>query len=116
MLIFCFLSTLRLVYRHRRTATIMARQLSFNHRVPLHEIHAKSSVKMMAVVIGLFLVCYAIALRCSLLCVSNPYETCDDTEYKIPFLLLNSAANPIAYALYKRDIKKEFKKLKLCTI
>ena len=32
-------------------------------------------------------------------------------NYKIPFLVLNSAINPLAYAFFKRDIKKEFKRL-----
>jgi len=32
---------------------------------------------------------------------------CNDEEYKIPLLVLNSAINPLAYAFLKRDIKKE---------
>ena len=34
-----------------------------------------------------------------------------DENYKIPFLVLNSAINPLAYAFFKRDIKKEFRRL-----
>ncbi|KAJ7333594.1 hypothetical protein OS493_017136 [Desmophyllum pertusum] len=111
MLIFCFSSMLSLVYKHHRAARIVAKQLSFNHHVSLHEIRERSAVKMMAVVISLFLVCYAIALRCTLICVLKLQETCGDTEYKIILLLLNSAANPFAYAFYKRDIRNELRKL-----
>ena len=34
-----------------------------------------------------------------------------DENYKIPVLVLNSAIIPLAYAFFKRDIKKEFKRL-----
>ncbi|XP_073228523.1 uncharacterized protein [Porites lutea] len=37
--------------------------------------------------------------------------SCRDENYKIPFLVLNSAINPLVYAFFKRDIKKEFKRL-----
>ncbi|CAH3184748.1 unnamed protein product, partial [Porites lobata] len=36
---------------------------------------------------------------------------CKDKDYKIPVLVLNSAINPLAYAFFKRDIKKEFRRL-----
>ena len=69
---------------------------------------------MMGLVIGVFLVCYGMYLRCSFLLLfqstinSSP---CNDKNYKIPVLVLNSAINPLAYAFFKRDIKKEFKRL-----
>ena len=34
-----------------------------------------------------------------------------DEQYKIPFLVLNSAINQLSYAFFKSDIKKEFRKL-----
>ena len=62
----------------------------------------------MAIVIGLFLVTYLFALRCSFIYILNDDEKpCDDQEYKIPLLVLNSAINPVAYAIFKRDINME---------
>ena len=66
----------------------------------------------MAVVIGLFLLCYGLYIRCSLLFILKN-GGCNDEEYKIPLLVLNSAINPVAYAFFKRDIKKEIKR-RLC--
>ena len=113
ILIFCFVSMLHFVYKHDRSTRNLAKQLRFNHQVLLRT-HEKSAVIMMAIVIGLFLVCYGIHLRCSLVILLNmDQKSCNDLKYKIPLLVLNSAVNPLAYAFFKRDIKKEFKRL-LC--
>ena len=66
---------------------------------------------MMATVIGVLLVRYAIALRCSFVSILNGDKPCNDLHYKVPILVLNSAINPLAYAIFKGDIKKEFKRL-----
>ena len=66
---------------------------------------------MMTVVIGLFLILNGIALNCSFVHILNGDKPCNDLHYKIPILVLNSAVNPLAYAIFKRDIKKEFKSL-----
>ena len=62
----------------------------------------------MAVVIGLFLLCYGFYLRCTLVFVFENSQ-CNDEEYKLPLLVLNSAINPVGYAFFKRDIEKEIK-------
>ncbi|CAH3180268.1 unnamed protein product [Porites lobata] len=67
--------------------------------------HEKSALIMMGIVIGVFLVCYGMYLRCGFQILSS--SRCNDKNYKIPFLALNSAINPLAYAFFKRDIKKE---------
>ncbi|XP_078342551.1 octopamine receptor beta-2R-like [Oculina patagonica] len=109
MLIFCFASMLSVVCKHYRATRCLAKQLRFNHQTLL-KIQEKSAVKIMAIVIGLFLLCYAFYLRCSFkLILSNGNAVCNDQEYKVPLLLLNSAINPVAYAFFKRDIKKEIK-------
>lgn len=114
MLIFCFASMLRVIYKHDRAARTFAKQLSFNHRV-VFKAQERSAVKMMAIVISLFLLCYAVHLRCSFLSVFNVRKLCNDIDYKVPMLVLNSAVNPVAYAFFKRDIKKEInKKLIYC--
>ena len=62
----------------------------------------------MAVVIGLFLLCYGFYICCKLVYIFKNGE-CNDEEYKIPLLVLNSAINPVACGFLKRDIKKEIK-------
>ena len=109
LLIFCFTSMVLVVYKHDRSAATLAKQLSFNHRVLTFNAHDKSAVVMMSIVVGLFLVYYGIYLRCSFLLIFD--KLCNDSKYKIPMLVLNSAVNPWAYAFFKRDIKKEIKRL-----
>ena len=97
------------VCRHDQSARTLAKQLRFNHQVSFKTHHETSAVIMMGLVIGVFLVCYGMHLRCGFLLLSS--SPCDDENYKIPVLVLNSAINPLAYAFFKRDIKKEFKRL-----
>ena len=106
---------LRVVYKHERAARILAKQLHFNHHF-LFKSEEKSAVKIMAVVIGLFLLANSCSLRCSLVYRLYTEKTpCNDQEYKIPLIVLNSAINPVAYALLKRNIKEEVKRRIRCT-
>ena len=109
LLILCFVSMIFHVCRHDQSARTLAKQLRFNHQMSFKILHDRSAVIMMGLVIGVFLVCYGMHLRCSFLTLSS--SRCNDESYKIPFLVLNSAINPLAYAFFKRDIKKEFKRL-----
>ena len=112
-LIFCFSSMILVVYKHVRSSATLAKQLRFNHRGLTVSSQDRSAVTMMMIVIVVFLVCYGIYLRCSL--VSLLYHSrCNDTVYKIPMLVLNSAINPWVYAFFKRDIKKEMTKKLIC--
>ena len=113
-LILCFVSMIFHVCRHDQSARTLAKQLRFNHQVSFKTHREKSAVIMMGLVIGVFLVCYGMYLRCSFLILFQTTITsspCNDENYKIPVLVLNSAINPLAYAFFKRDIKKEFKRL-----
>ena len=65
-LLFCFLSMLRVVCKHDRAARTLAKQLRFNHHV-LFKSQERSAVIMMAIVIGLFLLCYAFFFCASVL-------------------------------------------------
>ena len=112
-LIFCFSSMILVVYKHDRSSAILAKQLRFNHRGLTVSSQDRSAVTMMAIVIVVFLVCYGIYLRCSLVGIFVNFK-CNDTVYKIPMLVLNSAINPWAYAFFKRDIKKEMIKKLIC--
>ena len=114
VLMSCFVSMIFHVRKHDRSARIVAKQLRFNHQVSFKTHHEKPAVIMMGLVIGVFLVCYRMYLRCSFLLLFQTTITsspCNDKNYKIPVLVLNSAINPLAYAFFKRDIKKEFKRL-----
>ena len=108
VLIHCFVSMIFHVCRHDQSARTLARQLRFNHRISFKTHREKSAVIMMGIVIGVFLVCYGIYLRCSFLILLS--SLCEDEQYKILVLVLNSAINPLAYAFFKRDIKEELKK------
>lgn len=59
-----FQSMLRVVWKRGQAARVLAKQLRFNHKV-FFQGHERSAVIMMAIVIGLFLLCYAFYLRCS---------------------------------------------------
>ena len=67
----------------------------------------------MSVVIGVFVITYGMYWQCSFLILfdTTGIPSCNDVKYKIPVLVLNSTINPLAYALFKREIKKEFKRL-----
>ena len=110
VLIVCFVSMIFHVCRHDQAARTLAKQLRFNHQVSFKSHREKSAVIMMGLVIGVFLVCYGMYLRCSFTILFHT-TSCNDENYKIPILVLNSAINPLAYAFFKRDIKKEFKRL-----
>ena len=105
VLILCFISMTFQVRKHNRSARIVAEQIRFNHRVCFKTHHEKSVVIMMGIVLGMFLVCYGMYLRCSFLLLFQPTITssqCSDKMYKIPVVVLNWAINPLAYAFFKR--------------
>ena len=104
---------LQVLCKHERAAR--TRKKRFNHHRVSFRIQEKSAVKIMAIVIGLFLLCYGVYIRSSLVHIFK-IGVCDDKEYKIPIVVLNSAINPLAYAFFKRDIKKEIKRRLCCTI
>ena len=114
MLTFCFASMLHVICKLHRTSRTIAKQLRFNHRI-LFTYQQKSAVKCMAVVIVLFLLCYGFYIRCTLVFIFHNGE-CNDHEHKIPLLVVNSTINPVAYAFFKRDVKKEIKRLLCCVI
>ena len=83
----------------------LVKQLRFNNSV-LYRPQDSAAVKIMVVVIGVFLVCSAFRFCCGFTLLSN------GNNIKILIVVLNSGVNPLAYALFKIDIKKELKRLK----
>ena len=109
MLIFCFVSMLHVICKRNRTLRSLAKHARFNQQV-FFKTQEKSAVIMMGIVISLFLLCYGIYLRCSIvLIIFGDHKLCNDYEFKIPILVLNSAVNPLAYSFFKRDTNKEIK-------
>ena len=101
ILLFCFASML-LVIEHDRVTCTREKQLHFNYRV--FKLREKYAIKLMADVIGLVLLCYEFCICCTVVLIFKNGESYDE-EYKIPFLVLNSVTNPVAYAFFKRNIK-----------
>ena len=87
----------------------LAKQLRFNQMVARAKTQNTSAVKWVALITCVFLSCYGIMMRCSLLFLI--VQSCDDFRYKIPLQVINSGINPIVYAFFKRDIKQECKRL-----
>ena len=111
VVIFCFASMFKVVCKLDRSARTLAKQLRFNHRV-FFKTQEKSALKMMAVVVCMFLVCYGPFLPCSFEFIFSDLKVCIiSLQHRILISVLNSAVNPLAYAFFKRDIKKECKRL-----
>ena len=107
MLIFFLASMFFAVYSRDRT---LAKKLRLSQPVARAKTQNKASaVKWVALVTCVFLSCYGIMMRCSLLLLTG--QSCNDFHYKIPLEVINSGINPIAYAFFKRDIQQECKRL-----
>ena len=112
ILIFLLASMFLVVYNLNSRDRTLAKQLRFNHVVTRAKTQNTSAVKWVALITCVFLSCYGIMMRCSLLLLTDN-QSCNDSYFKIPLRVINSGINPIAYAFFKRDIKREFKSL-LC--
>ena len=112
ILIFFLVSMFLVVYNLNSRDRTLAKQLRFNQLVARAKTQNTSAVKWVALITCVFLSCYGIMMRCSLLLLTDN-QSCNDSYFKIPLRVINSGINPIAYAFFKRDIKREFKTL-LC--
>ena len=103
MIIFCFARMLRVIYKQNRAPTFLRKQLRLNKR------REKSALIMMMIVVSLFLVLCGINIRCIFAVILN--DKCDRGKYRDLILVLNSAVNPLAYAFFKADLKREIERL-----
>ena len=110
ILIFFLASMFLVVYNLNSRDRTLAKQLRFNQLVTRAKTQNTSAVKWVALITCVFLSCYGIMMRCSLLILTG--HTCDnDFHYRTLLIVINSGINPIAYAFFKRDIKQECKRL-----
>ena len=107
MLMFFIASMFFVIYSRDRT---LAKKLQFNHVVARAKTQNKASaVKWVALITCVFLSCYGIMMRCSLLFLTG--QSCNDYHFRISLQVINSGINPIPYAFFKRDIQQECKRL-----
>ena len=110
ILIFFLASMFLVVYNLNSRDRTLAKQLRFNQLVARAKTQNTSAVKWVALITFVFLSCYVIMMRCSLLLLTDN-QSCNDSYFKIPLRVINSGINPIAYAFFKRDIQQECKRL-----
>ena len=110
ILIFFLVSMFLVVYNLNSRDRTLAKQLRFNQLVTRAKTQKTSAVKWVALITFVFLSCYGIMMRCSLLILTG-HKCGNDFHYKLPLQAINSGINPLAYAFFKRDIHQECKRL-----
>ena len=103
--------------RHARENAVLVMQLNFNHRMQhprLFKPQEAASTKVVGSVVVVFIICYVFNIYVYA-CIMGLCERSETLEYVAILLrLINSAVNPVVYALFKKDIKKEVKRLFCC--
>ena len=113
ILLSCF--TFRMVYivrkRQKSSRTIKdsaTEPRSLNLRVHVRDVgRANYNIKVVVSVVGLFILCYSVDVYISF-CHNFSLSSISPQLWNVRHLLLvtNSALNPVAYALFKRDIRQ----------
>ena len=119
-LVFATARIFLIAWRHKKqTATLLA-QLGFNYRMPQHSrasvrSHEATSTKVIGIVVPVFVICHSVEIYHN---TCNYFQLCADSTARlyliVLFMLSNSAVNPLVYALFKKDIKKELKRMFFC--
>ena len=114
--LFLLMATIQIIItarRHWRQNACLHAQLRFNqvsHRQPRYF----SFARVIIIVLVVFLTCYCVELYSVIRFLINSSKPTQEVVNVIVLLaVVNSSVNPIAYALFKRDIRRELKTL-LC--
>ena len=107
----CYPSTFLVVYNNRRARSVVkqVQHNVLNQRIEIKS-QSNSAVKVMIIGTSVFLLCYGLLLRCSI-SVLHDNNDCNDFHYKMPLRVVNSGINPLAYVVFKRDIKAELERV-----
>ena len=103
ILMFSLASMFLAVYKNSGKRRL-AKHLQFNQRIVKNKTHNRSAVTWVALVTSVFLLCYGLLIRCSIVVLTG--HSCNDFHYKVPRQVVNSEINPIAYAFFKRDMNQ----------
>ena len=100
--------------RHARQNAVLVMQLNFNHRMQHSRVfkpQEAASTKVVGSVVVVFIICYVLNIYDSA-CIMGLCKRSQALDAVVTLLTLtNSAVNPVAYAFFKKDIKKELKRL-----
>lgn len=115
-MIFLTLATIHMlviVRRHKKEISSLLADLQYNRPISdekpkiFRRIPEASSATVVAVVVFIFVFCYSIETYL-FFCTVCPSALIDVVLF---FFLLNAAANPLAYAFLKKDIRRELRKV-----
>lgn len=110
-LVFASTRVFQIAQRLARQNTALIAQLDFNYRKyhgKASEPHEVTASKMVGTLVAVFVICsfldvYITSCWCVGLC--TPHDTLGPVH--VFLILANSAANPLAYAFFKKDFRKE---------
>ena len=116
LLIVATIHMMVIVRRHKKEISNLLADLRFNNHTPengpsvIRRSPEASSAKVVGAVVLAFVMCY---------CVENYFSFCQIcplilVDTVLLFLVINAAANPLAYAFLKKDIKREVQSLLKC--
>ena len=116
--IFLLFATVRIFLVVRRIAkenAAVVAQLNFNHKLQ-HGVAFKaresSSAKMIGIVVTVYLVSYVWYILYMLAVITGQRRLAQHVaDITTLLVIFNSAVNPVAYALHKREIKRELRRL-----
>ena len=99
--------------RHARQTAVLVMQLNFNHRIRHSRVfkpQEAASTKVVGSVVAVFIICYIINIYDNA-CIMKLWKRSETLVYVVTLLrLTNSAVNPVAYAFFKKDIKRALKR------
>ena len=117
-LIFATSHILLISLRHVRQNAALLAQLSFNHQIQHSRVfkpQEAASAKVVVIAVVFFVIAISTYLSRSFCSITELCKPNKNVRYICDLLCMaNCAVNPVAYALFKKDIKVEFLRLFRC--